>query len=183
MMNEPRLNFWPPASKGSSATSMLRVLEAIAQRRERRIGVVIDREERRRSPVTPPAAVSSPLTGSIAASSTFASRDAHDLDVEQLAERPSRVVVRIALRVVRRPGTDSRAACRRCGCTADPSAGRRCRPGTSASSGAAGLSLRRLLLVLNVRPLAIIAATAAIAAGRIVGQSRAPAACCPESSP
>ena len=144
-MNEPRLNFWPSASNGSSATSILRVLEPVAQRGERRIGVVVDR--RRRLPCTGDAA-----GGGHVALDRLQRRvehlhvgDPHDLDVEQLAEGPAGVVVRIALRIVRRPVPDSRAACRRCGCRAGPCAARRCRPGTSASRARLGL-VRGLLL-------------------------------------
>ena len=82
----------------------LGVLEAIPQRRERRVCVVIDGEEAARA-------------GDAAGSRQFALdelerglehlrvRDANDLDVEELPERPPRVVVRVALRVVWRPGT------------------------------------------------------------------------------
>ena len=102
MMNEPRVNFWPADSNELFRDVDLRIFEAIAERGQRRIGVVVDREDRAR-----PADASRRLEVALHHLDRRVEHlhisDAHDLDVEQLAERPAGVVVRIALRIVRRP--------------------------------------------------------------------------------
>ena len=107
------------------------VLQLVAQRDQRVVGVVVDREDR-------------PVAGDAARRLHVALDelhrrvehlhvgDAHRLHAEALGERPAGVVVRPRLRVVRRPGTGSRAARRRCASTAGPCGRCSCPPGTRA---------------------------------------------------
>ena len=121
----------------------LRVLEAIAQRRERRVGVVVDGEEAARA--------------ADAASGRQLALDELERRVEHLRRRVTRTTLTLnsspnvqpcrrrgSAADRRAPSTGSRAACRRCGCRADPCAARRCRPGTCASRAGAGLSVAGL---------------------------------------
>ncbi len=104
MMNDPRLNFWPSASNGFFSHVNLRVAEAVAQRRERRIRVVIDGKDAA-CPGDAARGGQLALDGLERRVEHLHVGDAHDLDVEELAEGPARIVVRIPLRVIWRPGT------------------------------------------------------------------------------
>ncbi len=100
-MNEPRLNFWPPASNGSSAASNC-AFQTISQRDQLVVGVVVDDKH-------------GAGACNAAARPDVAFEDLHrsveDLivgnadrsDIIQLAKGPGGVVVDIALRVVRCP--------------------------------------------------------------------------------
>ena len=121
------------------------VLQLVAQRDERVVGVVVDREDGCRCPMTPLGALTSPFTSSIGASSTFASVTRTACTRERLPGTSSRCRRTAASARRSATSTDSRAARRRCASTADPCGRCSCRPGTRASSEAArGRRGRRL---------------------------------------
>ena len=73
MMNEPRLNFLPAGLERFFGRFERRVLEPVAQRDQRDVGVVVDEEHRAGARRRRPSARTAPLTFSIGASSTFTS--------------------------------------------------------------------------------------------------------------
>ena len=91
-MNVPRLKWRPRRIERLFGRLNVGVLEAIPQRRELIVGVVVDREERSR-PDAPPAARMAPVTFSTGTSSTSLD-DANRLHAEPFGQRPAGVVVR-----------------------------------------------------------------------------------------
>ena len=71
MMNVPRLNFVPAGLERLLGDLDVGVLQLVAQRDQRVVGVVVDREQRCPCPITPLGALTSPFTSSIGTSSTF----------------------------------------------------------------------------------------------------------------
>ena len=152
MMNDPRANCLPSASNGSSADLEVGLREAIAQRRERVVGVVVDREHaspcrsrrraRGRRPSRAPSARRAPSRPSRArpARRTLRGTSSRCRRTGSSADRSA-------------PSTGSRAARRRCASTAGPCARCTSRPGTCASrsSSARSSTCRRRGRVLHRR--------------------------------